>query len=533
MPHASQPAAVDEPPVLSGEQTDPRLARIVLDQMTQFAGLLDPEGVVLEVNQAALRAGGLCRSDVIGQPFWHAHWWSASPEAQERLRASIRRAAAGEFVRYDAEVLASAGGTESLLIDFTLRPVRNGAGEVVYLLPEGFSIREKRAVEEALREEEERFRATFEQAAVGLAHVGLQGQWLRVNQRLCQKLDYQREELLERSFQDITHPEDLEADLDQVRRMIAGEITTYAMEKRYLRKDGTYIWANLTVSLVRDDEGEPRYFISAVQDITSRKEAEAALLSAHQQLERRVAERTADLQAANEALRGQARELARSNADLEQFAYVASHDLQEPLRMVSSYTQLLARRYQGQLDDKADRWIGYAVDGAERMQRLINDLLAYSRVGTHGRTPEPSHSELVLAEALRNLEGAIRGSGAVVTHDPLPVVRVDPAQLLQLFQNLLANAVKFRGGSAPVVHVGVRQAGEAWHFRVTDNGIGIDPEHLERIFVIFQRLHTRATYPGTGMGLAICKRIVERHGGRLWVESQPGLGSEFHFTLPV
>lgn len=201
--------------------------------------------------------------------------------------------------------------------------------------------------------------------------------------------------------------------------------------------------------------------------------------------------------------------------------------------MVASYTQLLSRRYRGRLDEKADRWIDYAVDGAARMERLISDLLAYSRVGTQGRNFETCDGEVILAAALRNLEGAIRESGAVVTHDPLPVVRADSAQLLQLFQNLLANAVKFRGDAVPRVHVTAEQEGSAWHFRVRDNGIGIEPAHAERIFVIFQRLHPRSTYPGTGMGLAICKRIVERHGGRIWVESLPEGGSEFHFVLAL
>jgi light-regulated signal transduction histidine kinase (bacteriophytochrome) len=246
---------------------------------------------------------------------------------------------------------------------------------------------------------------------------------------------------------------------------------------------------------------------SAVRDITERRRAEEAL-----------AERTA--------------ELARSNAELEQFAYVASHDLQEPLRMVTSYTQLLARRYKGKLDEDADEFITFAVDGATRMQGLIQDLLAYSRVGTRGAAFAPTDCNRVVEQVLGDLSAAITEAGATVTHDPLPTVTADAGQLGQLFLNLIGNAVKFRGQAPPRIHVTAERADGAWRFAVMDNGIGLDPQYADRIFVIFQRLHTRAEYPGTGIGLAICKKIVERHGGRIWVEATPGGGSTFVFTIP-
>jgi signal transduction histidine kinase len=224
--------------------------------------------------------------------------------------------------------------------------------------------------------------------------------------------------------------------------------------------------------------------------------------------------------------------LLRSNTELEQLAYVASHDMQEPLRMVASYLQLVAQRYKGQLDADADEFIGYAVDGAKRMQALINDLLAYSRVGTKARPFEPTDCTKVVETALANLRIAIADSRAAVTHGPLPTVTGDPMQLLQLFQNLIGNALKFRRDEPVRVHIEAEAADTHWLFKVSDNGIGIAPEYHERIFVLFQRLHGRGDYPGTGIGLAICKKIVERHGGRIEVESQPGAGSTFRFTLP-
>ena len=257
----------------------------------------------------------------------------------------------------------------------------------------------------------------------------------------------------------------------------------------------------------------------ALVEALMRVRAEAEVRKARDELEVRVQERTA--------------ELARSNAELEQFAYVASHDLQEPLRMVTSFVQLLAERYQGKLGADADEFIGFAVDGATRMRALINDLLVYSRVGQSARALEAVPCEEVIARVINDLRGALEESGGRLTHGPLPTVLGDETQVGQLLRNLVGNALKFRRAEPPEVHVAaVRQGGE-WLFSVRDNGIGIAPEHIGRLFVMFRRLHTRQEYPGTGLGLALCKKIVERHGGRIWVESTPGQGSTFFFTLPA
>lgn len=228
----------------------------------------------------------------------------------------------------------------------------------------------------------------------------------------------------------------------------------------------------------------------------------------------------------------QRQELARSNADLEQFAYIASHDLQEPLRMVTSYLQLLQKRYRDKLDADADEFIAYAVDGATRMQGLIQDLLRYSRVSTRGKLFKLVNGDRVLRDALDNLKMAIAETKAIVTFDPLPQVMADGIQLTQLFQNLIANAIKFRREIPLKIHVGIKKINESWLFSVSDNGIGIEEQYFEKIFLIFQRLHRRTDYPGTGIGLAICKKIVERHGGKIWLESKPDLGSIFYFTMP-
>jgi PAS domain S-box-containing protein len=272
--------------------------------------------------------------------------------------------------------------------------------------------------------------------------------------------------------------------------------------------DGRVTWVSTSKLPLRDPAGRIIGTFGLSRDITAHKLAEEAL------------NRTAE-------------ELARSNAELEQFAYIACHDLQEPLRMVTSYLGLLEEDCKGRLGVAADEWIAFAVDGAKTMQTLIQDLLAYSRVGTRGKPFAPADCNGVLGKALENLKVAIQENGAMVTHDPLPTVMADDTQLMQLFQNLIGNGIKFHSDQPPRVHVSAAREDGGWRFAVRDNGIGLDTKYADRIFLIFQRLHTRDEYPGTGIGLAVCKKIVERHGGRIWVESAVGKGATFCFTLPA
>jgi PAS domain S-box-containing protein len=305
----------------------------------------------------------------------------------------------------------------------------------------------------------------------------------------------------------------LNMNMDEVSRFLADDLEVITTRKpKSIPNETMHLW-----------DGSVRWFQTEKIPMTLKGRAEYALGVSVDVTERKQAE---------EKLKALADELKLSNTELEQFAYVASHDLQEPLRMVASYVQLLARKYKGQLDADADEFIHYAVDGANRMQRLINDLLLYSRVGTKGRSFVPVDLNLIMDRVMNDLTLAVQESGAEIRRGPMPVVLADEIQMGQLLQNLIGNALKFRGDAKPVVEVGSARQGKEWLCHVKDNGIGIDPQYKERIFMIFQRLHTRDRYPGTGIGLAVCKKIVERHGGRIWVESEPDQGAAFYFTLP-
>jgi PAS domain S-box-containing protein len=367
--------------------------------------------------------------------------------------------------------------------------------------------RQQKQAEAAMREREERFRQLFESSASAMAVSEMlfdargkpcDFRFLATNPAFEQMTGLSSQQVLEHTVLEVL------PDLDPYWIEMYGLVVTSGQPATFERYDRSLRRYYRGVAY-RPQAG---HFAVSFMDITDRHRA-------------------------GEELAKKVEELARSNRDLEQFAYVASHDLQEPLRMVASYTQLLAERYHGKLDKSADKYIAYAIEGAQRMQALVQDLLAFSRVGRNGSGRAEIDCNELLQQVLQNLQASIQESHASVTVGRLPAVVADRTGLVQLFQNLIGNAIKFRGNRPIAISVSAEQKDDAWTFTVADNGIGIAPEHKDLIFVIFQRLHTRADYPGNGIGLAICKRIVEQHGGRIWVESEADQGSTFRFTLPV
>jgi PAS domain S-box-containing protein len=366
---------------------------------------------------------------------------------------------------------------------------------------------------EALQESRElitEFRAhftrLFDEAHDAILIFDLEGQFLDINRKAMELLGYSEDELKSMTVWDLVPPSQKEDSASKLKQLVKGNRIP-VFERILITKEGTPIPVENSAFVVRDEEGNVKFIQSILRDIRDRKEAQRKIQETLENLE-------------------------RSNKELQQFAYVASHDLQEPLRMVASFTQLLEKRYADQLDDQAREYITFAVDGANRMQNLINALLMYSRVGTRGNPFEPTDCTEVLAQALINLKSQIEETHAIITNDDLLTVMADENQLVQLFQNLISNAIKFRTEKIPHIHISVESTEDEATFAVSDNGIGIDSTYLDKIFVIFQRLDGHK-FPGTGIGLAICKKIVERHGGRIWVESEPGEGSTFYFTIPL
>lgn len=385
---------------------------------------------------------------------------------------------------------------------FTVRGIPElGVGHVY-----GSDITEHRRADKALQESSQRLQALIQASPLAIWALDRDGNVQMWNPAAEHLFGWSSQEVLGRPYPLV--PED---GLDEFRSLredtLRGESHS-GLELRRRNKDGSLIDIAIWTAPTWHAEGDVSGNMAVAVDLTERKRAE-------------------------EAARRYSEELARSNAELEQFAYVASHDLQEPLRMVTSYTQLLAQRYNDKLDATGREFIAYAVDGATRMQALIGDLLAYSRIGTGGEEYQEIDCNAALTEAMASLRTVVKETEAVITHDPLPTLKADGTQLRQLFQNLISNAIKFRRDEPPRIHVSVEVKEGDCLFAVRDNGIGIAPEDIDRIFVIFQRLHGRGEYPGTGIGLAICKKVVERHGGHIWVESEPGEGSTFFFSIPA
>ena len=466
--------------------------------------VVNQRGEIVILNLQAEKQFGYRRDELLGQQVA-----SIIPDGfAERLIADGARSAEDALAQQIGTGIELTGrrknGSE-FPIELMLSPLASVEGTLVTAAIRDISVR--KAAETRLAQVEGQYRGLLEAAPDAMVVVNQRSEIVILNLQAEKQFGYRRDELLGQQVKNIIpdgFAERLIADgarsaEDALAQQIGTGIELYA-----LRKDGTGFPIELMLSPLASPEGI--LVTAAIRDITLRKKSEAHLVS-------------------------KVEELKRSNEELEQFAYLASHDLQEPLRMVASYTQLLSRRYKGKLDSDADDYIAFAVDGASRMQRLIKDLLAYSRVGTKGQELLPTSSEEALVQSLRNLRGAIEERSAVITHDPLPMVCADEMQLVQLFQNLVGNAIKYKESGQPHVHISVIRNRKMWKFAVKDDGLGIDPQYFERIFGMFQRLHKREEYAGTGIGLAICKKIVERHGGTISVQSKPGEGSTFSFNL--
>ncbi|MDX2099077.1 MAG: ATP-binding protein [Leptolyngbyaceae cyanobacterium bins.59] len=395
------------------------------------------------------------------------------------------------------------------------------------------TLREKQKrqqIEAALRLSEEKFSKTFYSSPIANSIITVdEGIILDVNHGFEWLFGYDREEVIGRTTRDLQiwqNADDRTTMLQQLQTQ--GKLRDY--EANLQKHHGGKILCRISAELIQ--VGEQVCLLSAIEDITERRQAERMILQINEELEQRVQERTVELTQATEQLQLLNQELQRSNQELEQFAYVASHDLQEPLRAVTGYTQLLMSEYHDRFDETAQSYAEFVIDGAKRMQVLIQDLLAYSRVGTRGKVFADADCNKVVQEAIRNLQVAIRESQASITVNELPTLQADQNQLIQLFQNLIGNAIKFCKTGNPCIQIRATQRETDFLFEVEDNGIGIKSQYLDRIFEVFKRLHTRREYPGTGIGLAICKKIVLRHGGQIWAESTPGQGTTFFFTIP-
>ena len=492
------------------EMKEARLSTLV-QTIPDLVWLKSVDGVFFWCNPVFERLLGAKEKDIIGRTDYDF----LDRELADFVRANDRKAMAANRPVVNEEWLTFADDGHRALFETIKTPMRDPEGEVIGVLGIARDITERHLAEQ-LQTLMWKEVSTKETLLRTLLQTVPELVWLKDGDSVYVFCNSMNERLLGRKEADIVGKTDYDlydrevADICRAsdRQVIATEEPCTEELWLTFATDGRRALFESIKTPMRDADGEIVGVLGIAHDVTER----------HQAAER---------------LREAMAELARSNEELAQFAYVASHDLQEPLRMVSSYTQLLAKRYKGKLDSDADEFIAYAVDGANRMQRLITDLLAYSRVGTRGRKLEPTDFAAALNAALVNLKLAIDESGAVVTHDPLPTLVADKSQITQLFQNLIANAVKFHSAEPPRIHVSAAPdpAGGHWLFSVRDNGIGIEPQYCERIFAVFHRLHTREEYPGTGIGLAICKKTVERHGGRIWAESQLGAGTTFHFTI--
>lgn len=501
----------------------------VFSALNDGVAFLDADLCILFVNEELERMVGFSARELIGKPFDIL----CPAELRERYMQAVRG-----FFESGARPQGRSGVEEAFCrrkdgscfpAEITLGKIA-GAGEW-RLLVTVRDITDRKQTEQALREAHKSLEAVFQASPTAIYTIDREfrvGRWNAGAERI---FGWRAEEVIGQVIPVV--PEDEWESPPEYWRLAFEGTPVNDVEVKRVRKDGSIIDVSVSTAPVRGEDGSVTAVVIVGVDITERKNWERRLKSLNerleslnQTLESRVEERTALAEA-------RARELARANAELEQFAAVASHDLQEPLRMVISYTQLLSRRYRGRLDEDADAYIGFAVEGALRMQQLIKDLLTYSTTSHGGMKREPVDCNAVFDRAVENLQATIAERRAIVSRGELPVVTGDASHLVRVLQNLIGNGIKFNSSETPRVHVTAEQAESWWVFCVEDNGIGIPEAYRSRIFDVFQKLHTRKEYPGTGIGLSICKTIIERHRGRMWVESEPEAGSRFYFTIPI
>ena len=632
------------------EEERARLAAIVESSDDIIIGkTLD--GIITSWNKAAERLYGYSAHEVMGQPISVL----VPPERPDEIPGILERIRRGEKVDHFETVRVAKDGRR-LDVSLTVSPIKDSEGNIIGASAIARDITQNKLAEQALRESEERFRATFEQAAVGVSHVALDGSWIRVNQKLCDIVGYPREELLHLTFQEITHPDDLDQDVEHLRRMLKGETDTYTTEKRYIKKDGSLVWINLTTSLLRDPSREPGYFVSVIENITERKWVEEELklseerfrniveqsplsvqilspdgrtlrvnraweelwgvtfdefdnigynlledqqlvergimpyikrgfageptlippivydpdetgpsMTAHEDprrwvrafiypvkdevgnireitlihediTERKLAEE--EVRKLNEELEQRIRQrttqLREANRELESFSYSVSHDLRAPLRHIGGFAQMLQKRAASALDETSQRYLNTIAESADRARELIDDLLAFSRLGRTEMRHTLVDMDHLVREMLKDLQFETNGRDIVWEIGELSEVHGDPAMLRLVVQNLLSNALKYtRTCQRAVIEVGSTVGEEEAVFFVRDNGVGFDEAYTDKLFGVFQRLHSTEQFEGTGIGLATVRRIIQRHAGRTWAEGSVDGGATFYFSLPL
>jgi PAS domain S-box-containing protein len=503
-------------------ESEQRKAAVLESALDCFIAM-NHEGRILEFNSAAEKTFGYRREEAVGQLLGDL---IVPPELRERHQRGLAHyleTGEGPVLGKRIEMPALRADGTRIPVELSITAIRKGKQALFTGCLR--DITDRKRSEEAQRESEQRFRATFDQAAVGIAHVAADGKWLRVNQKLCDIVGYTREELLRLTFQDITYPPDLDADLALAARVLCGEIENYSMEKRYIRKDGSLIWINLTVSLVRDIAGAPKYFIAVIDDISARKHAEEQLLRAHEELEARVQERTAQLRAASVAK--------------DRFVANMSHELRTPLNSIIGFSEFLSDGKPGPLNVKQKEYLDDILNSAHHLLHLINDVLDLAKVeaGRMELNPELFSVEKAINEVCagaRAIAEKKRIAIDVRVAREVESVTLDPQKFKQVLYNLLSNAVKFTDeGGRVAINVAPLDA-ERFKLEIADTGIGIRREELGRLFREFERLDSAASRhcEGTGLGLALTKKLVEAQRGDITVESEPGKGSTFSVVLP-